>query len=81
MASLEAFTGQGIGSQLFVAMEKWAREKQLHRLELTVMTHNKAGMALYKKQGFEIEGVRQQALVINNHYVDEYYMAKLLDES
>lgn len=41
----------------------------------------KAGMALYKKQGFEIEGVRRQALVVNNHYVDEYYMAKLLDES
>lgn len=76
---LEAFTGQGIGSQLFVAMEKWAREKQLHRLELTVMTHNAAGVALYKKQGFTIEGVRQHAIVVNDHYVDEYYMAKLLE--
>jgi RimJ/RimL family protein N-acetyltransferase len=76
---LEAFTGQGIGSQLFVAMEKWAREKQLHRLELTVMTHNAAGVALYKKQGFTIEGVRSHSMVVNNRYVDEYYMAKLLE--
>ena len=76
---LEAFTGQGIGSQLFILMEKWAREKQLHRLELTVMTHNAAGVALYKKQGFTIEGLRQHAMVMNNRYVDEYYMAKLLE--
>ena len=76
---LEAFTGQGIGSQLFIVMEKWTREKQLHRLELTVMTHNAAGIALYKKRGFTIEGVRQRAMVVNDRYVDEYYMAKLLE--
>ena len=76
---LQDFTGQGVGTQLFMAMEEWARQKQLHRLELTVMTHNKAGVALYKKRGFEVEGIKRRALIINGLYVDEYYMAKLLE--
>jgi RimJ/RimL family protein N-acetyltransferase len=75
---LQEFTGQGIGTQLFMAMEQWARQQQLHRLELTVMAHNTAGIALYKKQGFEIEGTRRHAYIINGQYVDEYYMAKIL---
>jgi RimJ/RimL family protein N-acetyltransferase len=76
---LKAFTGQGIGTQLFQELERWARQKSITRLELTVMIHNSAAVALYRKSGFEIEGLRKHALVINGHYVDEYYMAKLLD--
>jgi RimJ/RimL family protein N-acetyltransferase len=74
---LQDFTGQGIGTQLFIAMEQWARQQQLHRLELMVMTHNIAAIALYKKQGFEIEGTRKHAYIINDQYADEYYMAKI----
>lgn len=36
------------------------------------------GIALYKKQGFEIEGTRKHAYIINGQYVDEYYMGKIL---
>jgi RimJ/RimL family protein N-acetyltransferase len=75
---LQAFTGQGIGTQLFIAMEEWARQHQLHRLELTVMAHNQVALALYKKRGFEMEGVRKDAVFVNGQYVDEYAMAKLL---
>jgi RimJ/RimL family protein N-acetyltransferase len=42
------------------------------------MTHNIAGIALYKKMGFEIEGTKRDSLLINGEYVDEYYMSKLL---
>ena len=49
---LHAFTRQGIGTQLFQSLEEWALQQHIHRLELTVMTHNTAGIALYKKQGF-----------------------------
>jgi RimJ/RimL family protein N-acetyltransferase len=76
---LQDFTGQGIGTQLFLALEDWAHRQHIHRLELTVMTHNKAGIALYKKQGFEIEGTKKQSMLVNGHYVDEFYMAKLLE--
>ncbi len=75
---LQAFAHQGIGTQLFIAMEEWARQHHLHRLELTVMAHNQAALALYKKRGFEMEGVRNDAIFVNGQYVDEYAMAKLL---
>ena len=77
---LQAFTGRGTGTQLFQTMEEWARQHHIHRLELTVMTHNTAGIALYKKQGFVIEGTKRHSLLINGQYVDEYYMSKLLDQ-
>ncbi len=52
---------------------------KLDRIELTVMTHNEAGIALYRRQSFEIEGVKKQSLLMDGQYVDEYYMAKLLE--
>ena len=74
----ESHTGQGIGTRLFEACEQWAREKHLHRLELTVMTHNARGIALYKKMGFEIEGTARHQMNVDGEYVDLYYMYKLL---
>ena len=77
---LQDFAGQGIGMQLFQRLEEWAQQKHIHRLELTVMTHNTAGIALYKKQGFATEGSRRHSLLINGQYVDEFSMSKLLDQ-
>uniref|UniRef100_UPI002ACC38DB GNAT family N-acetyltransferase n=1 Tax=Thermogemmatispora sp. TaxID=1968838 RepID=UPI002ACC38DB len=59
---VQAFSGQGIGSRLFRAMESWAKPRGFHRLELTVMVHNQRALALYRKQGFIIEGRRRHAL-------------------
>lgn len=75
---LQAFTGQGIGRRLFEAVEAWARERGLHRLELTVMAHNTRGKALYTKMGFEVEGVKRKSLYVDGAWVDEICMAKLL---
>jgi RimJ/RimL family protein N-acetyltransferase len=75
---LQTFAHQGIGTQLFTEMEKWARENKFHRLELTVMTNNQAGLALYKKMGFEIEGIKKHSVLVNGEFIDEYYMAKLI---
>ena len=74
----EAYTKQGIGTQLFRICEAWARERGLHRLELTVMTHNHVGIALYKKMGFQIEGTAPHALQVDREFVDLHYMSKLL---
>lgn len=74
----EQARGQGVGSSLFQALEKWAIQKCIHRLELTVARLNKAGLALYKKMGFEIEGTKRDSLCIKGEFVDEYYMAKII---
>lgn len=74
----EASRGQGVGTRLFEGLDSWAAEKNIRRLELTVMMHNRAGVALYQKAGFKIEGIKKNSLMINGEYIDEYYMAKLL---
>lgn len=70
--------GTGIGTKLFNALDSWAANKELHRIELTVMERNEAGIALYKKVGFEVEGRKRDSLLVNGNYVDELYMAKIL---
>jgi len=74
----ESHTGRGIGARLFETCETWARDKNLHRLELTVMTHNARGIALYQKMGFEIEGTARHQMRVDGEYVDLHYMSKLL---
>ena len=75
---LQGFAGQGIGTRLFTQVEKWARNHTIHRMELTVMAHNERAVRLCQKMGFEIEGMKQQNLLVDGKYVDEYEMAKLL---
>ncbi|MBD1373038.1 GNAT family N-acetyltransferase [Hazenella sp. IB182357] len=72
------YHGLGLGTRLLQTAENWAIQKQIHRLELTVMTHNQVALALYQKMGFEIEGICKENLYIDGKFVDEYYMGKLL---
>jgi len=71
------YRGQKIGTALFSHLDDWAKEKSMHRLELTVMANNTAGIALYKKMGFEIEGTKRHSLYVDGEYMDEYYMSKI----
>lgn len=75
---LQEYNGRGIGMRLFKEVEKWAKLHDVWRLELTVMVHNTRAQALYKKAGFEKEGVKKAALIIDGKDIDEYEMAKLL---
>ena len=75
---LQECSGRGIGTSLFKEVEKWAKLHDVWRLELTVMAHNTRAQALYKKAGFEKEGVKKAALIIDGKGIDEYEMAKLL---
>ncbi|GGA77977.1 GNAT family N-acetyltransferase [Ornithinibacillus halotolerans] len=74
----ENVRGKGIGTILFKELDSWAKNKNIHRLELTVVTKNSSGLNLYKKAGFEIEGTKKDSLFIDGEYVDEYYMGKIL---
>ncbi|MFX0198827.1 MAG: GNAT family N-acetyltransferase [Candidatus Hodarchaeota archaeon] len=78
---LQKHAHQGTGTKLFTAMEKWALKHEIHRLELSVMVHNKAAIGLYRKMGFKTEGRMKDSLVVDGRYVDEYLMAKTLDDT
>ncbi len=73
----KAYRGKGIGTELFKKVDLWAKEEGITRLELTVMANNYIGKKLYKKMGFEVEGLKKKSMCINGEYVDEYCMAKL----
>jgi ribosomal protein S18 acetylase RimI-like enzyme len=50
--------GRGVGSALVRAAIDLARARGLHKLGLEVFPHNAAGIALYRKSGFTVEGRR-----------------------
>jgi RimJ/RimL family protein N-acetyltransferase len=80
MGVLQAWVGRGIRRSLLQALEEWARSKGLHRLELIVNYNNERAIRLYEKFGFEKEGVKRDALWIDGHYIDAFYMAKLIGD-
>lgn len=75
---LQEFWGNGIGNALFESLEEWAKNHEITRLELEVMAHNEAAIALYKKRGFDIEGTKRNSIKVGEQYIDEHLMAKLL---
>ena len=75
---LKDYQGQGMGKQLMAAAEAWAQERGIRRLELTVMSHNKQALWLYSAFNYNVEGIRRKALIVDNRFVDEFYMGKML---
>ncbi|MEC2345241.1 GNAT family protein [Paenibacillus barengoltzii] len=75
----QAYSGKGIGTRLFQAAEAWRAETEITKFELTVMIPNERAVALYKKVGFEVEGVKRNSIRVDGNYVDEYYMGKIFE--
>ena len=69
---------QGIGQTLMEEVENWSKERAITRLELSVMTHNHHAIHLFEKMGYQHEGKRNQSVMINNSFFDEYILSKLL---
>lgn len=68
---------RGIGQQLMRATIDKAWQKGLTRIELTVRTDNLNAIALYKRAGFQPEGVHRRANQIEGEYFDTVSMALL----
>ena len=52
--------GRGVGSTLLESCINWAKEHGAHKLSLEVWPHNIAAIALYRKFGFEHEGLQMR---------------------
>jgi L-phenylalanine/L-methionine N-acetyltransferase len=78
MAVRDDLQGRGVGTALMKAAldlaDNWLN---LTRVELTVYADNAAGVALYKKCGFEIEGTHPRYAFRSGEYVDAYSMARI----
>ena len=73
----EKYRGNGIGSKLFSELDIWAIENNITRLELSVICSNTIAKHLYEKNGFKVEGIKKNAMIIDSKYVDEFFMAKI----
>lgn len=80
MAVLKNYWNLKIGTHLLTTLIKWAKEnKIIRKIDLDVNEHNKNGIALYKKLGFEIEGRRKRGGLFNGEFKDLILMGLEVD--
>lgn len=78
MAVHDDFAGRGIGGLLVQeALSIADRWLDLKRIELTVYTDNDRAIRLYRRHGFEEEGILRQFAFRDGEYVDALTMARL----
>jgi putative acetyltransferase len=70
MGVREGFRGTGIGSALMDACIKQARGLGIEKLELEVFSGNTVAIALYRKKGFEQEGLIRRKRKFRGQYDD-----------
>jgi len=76
---LREFRGKGIGTMMMEHVMKWAKKHgELEKISLSVFSTNKVAIKLYRKFGFEVEGVCRKQFKIEGKYVDEVIMGKFL---
>ncbi|WP_242951561.1 GNAT family N-acetyltransferase [Clostridium felsineum] len=75
----EKYQNDGIGTKFFEKLNEWAKQRKIIRLELTVLCINKVATHLYRKNGFEIEGIKRKSMYVDGKYIDEYLMAKIIN--
>jgi ribosomal protein S18 acetylase RimI-like enzyme len=66
--------GKGIGATLLDAGIAIARERGMRRLVLRVLSGNTGACHLYESRGFEVEGARREAFLLEGTYVDDLMM-------
>ena len=66
--------GEGVGSALLDAAIARAREQGMRRLVLRVLSGNAPARRLYESRGFEVEGARREAFLLEGAYVDDLMM-------
>lgn len=81
MTVLKEYWGYGIGKRLLALQDDHARTIGVNRIEAMVRVGNDRGIKLFLHSGFKIEGTREKAARINGDFIDEYFIAKILDRS
>ncbi len=72
------YQGQGVGTRLLETLldmaDNWL---MLVRVELGVYADNERAIRLYKRLGFEREGIKRMAAIRSGRYEDELMMARI----
>lgn len=78
MGVAKAFRSSGVGTALMDYAIKWARQRRVKKIVLSVFSTNKKAIRLYEKFGFEREGKMKRQFLIDGRYVDEIMMGRFL---
>jgi ribosomal protein S18 acetylase RimI-like enzyme len=78
MGLIPEYRGQGLGSKLLSSVIEHSKQFGLEKIELNVYTSNTSGIALYKKFGFEQEGLIKKYRKLDGQYFDCLAMGKFL---
>jgi RimJ/RimL family protein N-acetyltransferase len=78
MGVAKEYRGMGVGTVLMGYAIRWARQRKVKKIVLSVFSTNRKAIALYEKFGFTREGNRRRQFLIDGKYVDEIMMARFL---
>lgn len=70
----KSYMKQGIATKLVKELIKEAKKKGLRRLEAESAVSNEASLRLAEKLGFEKEGIKQKALMLDNGKLEDTYI-------
>ncbi|MCD7033426.1 GNAT family N-acetyltransferase [Metabacillus sp. GX 13764] len=76
----ERASGVGFGREILNYTLDWCRNERLHKLCLTVFASNEIAVRLYEKNGFVIEGIQKEQVLLNGRFDDEIYMARFFNK-
>lgn len=75
---LKEFWGFGIGKHLLKESIKWADSNEVRKITLTVLETNVKAIELYRKNGFEVEGVlKDDKYLSNGKYYNTVMMGRV----
>jgi len=75
------YRGRGVGTRLLEHLVAWAPSHGVTRIELEAFSSNPRAIALYEQLGFEREGVRRGAVVVDGESVDVVCMARMFADA
>lgn len=68
----------GVGTVLLRSAESFARAHGARKLSLHVLSTNETALRLYRRLGYQVEGVLREEFRIDGRYVDDEIMCKFL---
>ena len=78
---LREFWGYGIGKSLLQQSIQWANENEVKKISLQVLGTNEKAIQLYKKLGFEVEGIlKHDKRLPDGKYYNTVVMGRFIKE-
>ncbi len=78
---LKEFWGYKIGKNLLNESINWADYNHIKKMTLNVLETNEKAISLYKRFGFEVEGIlRKDKILSDGKYYDTVIMGRFLDK-